>query len=210
MALDWNNFDPSMFASGLGGALGGLFGNSGKPYDKAMQQYQQYGNMASMPQQPFLNAGTGAIGDYQKWLQGQQDPSGFINNLMGQYQQSPYNNFLQQQAQNAGINAGSASGMSGSSPLMMQMQQNAANIGQQGMNDWLQNVLGINTQYGQGQQNLMTGGQGAANSLTNLFSQMGQNMAEMSYGKEAGKQNDKWNTIGGLAGMAGSLAKLFL
>lgn len=197
-------FDSSMFGSGLGGMLGGMFGDSGKPYDKAMQQYQQYGQMGQQTQQPFLNAGTGAIGDYQKWLQGQQDPGGFINNLMGQYQQSPYNSYLQGQAQNAGINAGSANGTMGSSALMQQMQQNAANIGQQGMDSWLQNALGINSQYGQGQQNLMTGGQGAANSLTNLFSQMGNQMGDAAYGKEAGKQSDFWNTLGGLGGIIGS------
>lgn len=197
-------FDSSMFGSGLGGLLGGMFGDSGKPYDKAMQQYQQYGQMGQGVQQPFYDAGKGAIGDYQKWLQGQQDPAAFLNNLMGQYQQSPYNSYLQQQAQNAGINAGSANGTAGSSALMQQMQQNAANIGQQGMDSWLQNALGINSQYGQGQQNLMTGGQGAANSLTNLFSQMGNQMGEAAYGKEAGKQSDFWNTLGGLGGIIGS------
>lgn len=197
-------FDPQMFGSGLGGALGGLFGNPGKPYDKAMEEYQKYMNMGQGVQQPYLNAGSGALGDYQKWLQGQSDPSGFINNLMGQYKESPYTNYLQQQAQNAGINAGSASGMGGSSALMQQMQQNAANIGQQGMNDWLQNVLGINTQYGQGQQNLMTGGQNAANKLTELFNQMGKNMGEQAYNKESSKQNNFWNTLGGIGSMIGS------
>ena len=197
-------FDSSMFGSGLGGILGGLFGDSGKPYDKAMEQYQQYANMSQQAQQPYQQAGQGAIGDYQKWLQGQQDPSGFINNLMGQYQQSPYNTYLQQQAQNAGINAASASGLTGSTPFLQQQQQNAANIGQQGMNDWLQQVLGINTQYGQGQQNLMTGGQNAANSLTNMYNQMGQQMGQAAYGKEAGKKQDFWNTIGGGLGILGS------
>jgi hypothetical protein len=197
-------FDKQMFGSGLGGFLGGLFGDSGKPYDKAMEQYQNFANQAQGTQQPYLNAGQGAIGDYQTWLKGQQDPSKFINSIMGQYQQSPYNQYLQQQAQNAGINAGSASGLTGSTPLMQQMQQNAANIGQQGMNDWLSNVLGINTQYGQGQQNLMTGGQQAANALTNLYSDMGKNMGEQMYNKEASKQNNFWNTLGSVGSMFGS------
>lgn len=194
-------FDSGMFTSGLGGMLGGLFGNSGKPYDKAMEQYQKFMQMGQGVQQPYLDAGTGAIGDYQKWLQGQQDPSKFINGLMQNYQQSPYTSYLQQQAQNAGTNMGSASGLSGSSALAQQMQQNAGNIAQQGMDSWLQNVLGINTQYGQGQQNLMTGGQNAANSLMNMYNQMSQQMGDAAYGKEAGKQNDLWNTIGGGLGM---------
>ncbi len=197
-------FDSSMFGSGLGGLLGGMFGNSGKPYDKAMEQYQKFMQMGQGVQQPYLDAGKQGLGNYQEWLQGQKDPSGFINNLMGQYQQSPYTSYLQQQAQNAGINAGSANGTMGSSALAQQMQQNAGNIAQQGMDSWLQNVLGINTQYGQGQKNLVDTGQNSANSLMNMYNQMSQQMGDAAYGKEAGKQNDWWNMLGGVGGIIGS------
>ena len=197
-------FDAGMFGSGLGGFLGGLFGDSGKPYDKAMEQYQQWANKAQGTQQPFLDAGTGAIGNYQDWLEKQKDPTKFINDTMGQYSESPYAQYMQKQSLRAGQNAASASGMSGSTPLMQQMQQNAGNIASQDQNQWLQNVLGINTQYGQGQNNLMTGGQNAANSLTNMYNNMGQQMGEAAYGKEAGKKNDFWNTVGGGLGMIGS------
>lgn len=197
-------FDAGMFRSGAGGFLGGLFGDSGKPYDKAMEQYQKYMQMGQGVQQPYLDAGKGAIGDYQKWLEGQKDPSKFINGLMGDYQESPYAHMLQQQAMNAGNNSASASGMMGSSALMQQQMQNAGQIASGDMNSWLQNVLGINSQYGQGQNSLMTGGQGAANSLTDMYNQMGGKMGEASYGKEAGKKNDLWNTIGGGLSMLGS------
>jgi len=197
-------FDSSMFGSGLGGLLGGMFGNSGKPYDKAMQEYQKYMQMGQGVQQPYLDAGKEGLGNYQEWLKGQKDPGQFINNLMGQYQQSPYNSYLQGQAQNAGINAGSANGTMGSSALMQQMQQNAGNISQQGMDSWLQNALGINTQYGQGQNNLMQGGQNSANKLMDMFNQMGGKMGDAAYGKEAGKQNDWWNMLGGVGGIIGS------
>lgn len=197
-------FDSGMFGSGLGGFLGGLFGDSGKPYDDAMKQYQEWANKAQGTQQPYLNAGTGAIGDYQDWLKGQKDPSKFINDLMGNYQESPYAHMLQQQAMNAGNNSASASGMMGSSALMQQQMQNAGQIASGDMNSWLQNVLGINSQYGQGQQNLMTGGQNAANALTNMYGDMGNKMGEAAYGKAAGKKNDFWNTIGGGLSMLGS------
>lgn len=197
-------FDSGEFGSGLGGFLGGIFGDSGKPYDKAMEQYQKFLQMGQKTQQPWLEAGKGAIGDYQKWLESQKDPSNFINNLIGNYQESPYAHLLQQQAMNAGNNAASAGGLMGSSALMNQQMQNAGQIASGDLNTWLQNVLGINTQYGQGQNNLMTGGQNAANALTNMYSQMSKDMAEAAYGKEAGKKNDFWNTVGGAAKAVGS------
>lgn len=198
------DFDAQMFGSGLGGLFGGLFGDSGAPYGQAMNQYRQWANKSEGTQQPYLQAGQGAIPEYQKWLQSQQNPSGFINNLMGQYKESPYAQYLQQQSMRAGQNAASASGLMGSTPLMQQMQQNAGNIASQDQNQWLQNVLGINTQYGQGQQNLMTGGQNAANALSNMYGQMGSNMGQAAYGQEAGKQQDMWNTFGGIGSLIGS------
>ena len=197
-------FDSNMFGSGLGGFFGGLFGDSGKPYNKAMEEYQKYMQQAQQTQQPYLNAGQGAIGDYQKWLEGQKDPSKFINDQMGNYQESPWAKNMQQQSMNAGQNAASASGLMGSTPLMGALQQNAGTIASEDQNKWLQNVLGINTQYGQGQQNLMNGGQNAANSLTNMYNQMGNNMGQAAYGQQAGKQQDFWNMIGGGLGMLGS------
>ena len=211
-ALGFSPWQQGMAAGGIGGLLGGLFGDSGAPYKKAMDQYQQWANKAQQAQNPFYNAGASAIPDYQKWLQGQSDPSGFINNLMNQYQASPYSQYLQQQSMRAGQNAASAGGMDnpyaslGSTPMMQQMQQNSANIASGDMNQWLQHVLGINTQYGQGEQNLIQGGQNAANALTNMYGQMGQQMGQAAYGKEAGGQQDMWNTLGGAA----SIASMFL
>jgi len=197
-------FDSGMFGSGLGGFLGGMFGDSGKPYDKAMEQYQKYMNMGQGVQQPYLDAGKQGLGNYQEWLDKQKDPSGFINGLMGNYQESPYAHMLQQQAMNAGNNSASAGGMIGSSALMQQQQQNAGQIASGDMNQWLQNVLGINTQYGEGQKDLKNGGQASANALTDMYNQMGSKMGDAAYGKEAGKKNDFWNTIGGGIGMIGS------
>ena len=186
-----------MFGSNIGGFLGGIFGNPRKPYDENKKWLDQ----ASAGQKPYADAGAGALGNYQDWLNGQKDPSGFINGIMDQYQESPYAQYLQQQSMRAGNNAASASGLSGSTPLIQQMQQNAGNIASQDQNQWLQNVLGINTQYGQGQQNLINGGQNAQNSLTNIYGRQGEN----AYNSEASHQNNFWNTIGNGIGMFGSL-----
>jgi hypothetical protein len=185
------------FLSGIGGILGGLFGHSESPYDKAMQQYKKFGQQAANQQKPFTQAGVAAIPQYQEWLQGQKNPTEFINNLMGNYQESPFANYLQSQSLRAGQNAASASGLTGSTPLYQQLEQNAGNIASQDMNKWLENVLGINTQYGQGQNNLIQGGQGSANALTQLYNQLGQQMGQGAFGSEAGRNQDFSNLLGG-------------
>ncbi len=205
---NWNNpdygFDPQGVLSGVGGLLGGLFGNSGKPYDEAQKQYKEWADKAQGINQPYMDAGKEGIKDYQDWINKQKNPTEFINGLMGDYQESPYAHYLQQAAMNAGNNSASAGGLIGSSALMQQQQQNAANVTNQDMNQWLQSVLGINTQYGQGQKNLIDTGQNSTNSLTNMYNNMGTKMGEAAYGKEAGKQQDFWNTIGGGLGILGS------
>lgn len=192
-----------MFGSGLAGLFGGMFGNSGSPFGDASKEYQKYAQRGAGVQNPFLQAGTGAIGNYQNWLQGMQDPSKFMNNLMGQYQESPWAKYQQQQAMRMANNMGSASGMTGSTPLMQQAQQNASNISSGDMSNWISQVLGINNQYGAGQQNLMGMGQEAANSLTGLYGNMGANMGQMAYGKGAAQNNDFMSMLMGAMQMFG-------
>ncbi len=189
------------FKSGLSQFLGGLFGDSGAPYDKAMGEWQKYLGQGKDLMNPFYQAGTGAIPQYQEWLQGMKDPSAFINKIMGQYQESPFAKYQQQQSMRAGQNAGSASGLTGSTPMMQQMQQNASNISGQDMNTWLQNVLGVNTQYGAGQGNLMSGGQNAMNTFMQMLSEYGSLMGGGAFGKEQGRQQDRQNMIGGFLNM---------
>lgn len=193
----------SQIGSGLIGILGGLFGNSGGPYSDAMNQYQQWIQQAQNAQNPFLQAGQGAIGNYQNWLSGMQDPSKFINNLTSQYKQSPWAQYQQQQAMRSAQNMGSASGLTGSSPLQLQAQQNASNISSGDMQNWLGNVLGINSQYGAGNQFLMNQGANAANALTNLYGNAGANMGNMAYNQSAAGNNDFWNILGGAASIFG-------
>lgn len=193
-------FDKDLFTSGIGSLFGGLFGHSDKPYKDAEEQYNKYYNNAVQNQQPYQDAGTGAIPKYQDWLDAQKDPAKFINDQMGKYNESDYAHNLQQSSLNAGQNAASASGLMGSTPMMQQLQQNAGQITSADQNQWLQHVLGINSHYGAGQKGLIDTGKGAANSLSDLNNTMGGRMGDAEYGRSAGKQNDWFNKIGGAIG----------
>ena len=188
-------------AGPVSGILGGLFGNAGQPYQDAMNQYTQYANQSIGVQQPFYNAGTSAIPQYQNWLNSQQNAPGYINSLMGQYQESPYAKYLQQQAMRAGTNAASASGLTGSTPFAQQMAQTSAGISSGDLNNWLSQVLGINRQYGQGLGQQVGWGQGAANQMSGTYNQLGQDMAQATADQDKANQNQQsglWNGIFGL------------
>lgn len=196
------------FGGGLGSSLGGIFqgifGDSGAPYEDAGNAYKKYFNQGTQFQNPFYQAGTGAIGGYQDWLGGMKDPSGFINNLMKNYQQSPWAKYSTQQGIRAGQNAASAGGLTGSTPFAQQLSQNAQNISSQDMQNWLGNVLGINSQYGQGLFGEMGMGQHAGDILSQMYQNAGQYMGDAAYGQEAGKQQDQNALWGGVGNIVGS------
>lgn len=206
------------FSSGFGGFgggigsdlsqfLGGMFGDSGKPYEDFMNEYRRWADQARHFQDPYLQAGEKGLGNYQDWLNQMKDPSGFINNLMGKYQESPWSQALQRKALQAGTNAASAAGTVGSTPFAQQMQQQASDIASSGMNDWLSKVLGINTEYGQGNQFLIGSGQHAADDMTRFFQDMAEKMGAGAFGKRFGRDQDFWNAIGGGLGLGWDIGK---
>lgn len=208
------DFTPgSSFGKGLNGLFQGMFGpNPAEPYQDAEDSLQNFYNQAQGAQNPFYQAGIGAIPQYQQWLSGQQDPSQFINKIMGQYQESPYAKYLQDKTLRTGMNAASAGGVGnmggaglGSTPFLQQAQENSANISSGDMQNWLSHVLGINTQYGQGTQNLMTGGHNAANTLSQLAQNFGQDISQMKWNEKRAQQDQSNDLFGGLFNIGKSL-----
>jgi hypothetical protein len=188
---------------GLSQFFSGLFGNSDEPFKDAAKELEKYLSQAKEYQNPFYNAGVGGIGKYQDWLKSQENPSEFINNLMGKYQESPWARYQQNQNNRAATNFGSENGLIGSTPLLLQQQQNAQNLSSQDMQGWLQNVLGINNNVGQGYGNLINTGANSANALTNLLSNYGENFAGLKYGQTTGKNQDRNDIFGGLMSILG-------
>lgn len=196
----FGNFNPSWeynkYIPGGSQFLGGLIGSS-QGFDAASKALGQGWEQAQQYQKPFWETGVNALPQYNKWLQGMQNPSDYLNNLMGQYQQSPWAKFQTQQGIRAANNAGSASGLIGSTPLAQSTADYARNISSQDQNNWLQNVLGINNLYGQGQFNLANIGQNSANSLTNYLGDYSRAQAEAQAKSADAGQNDMFNMIGG-------------
>lgn len=201
--MDFSKLFSDYESGSLGNIFSGLFGNASAPYESASNELNKYIPQAQQYQQPFYEAGTQGLGNFQSWLSNMQNPSGFINNLMNQYQESPSAKYQQQQGIRTAQNLGSATGLTGSTPLQLQAQQNAQNISSQDMNQWLQNVLGINTQYGAGNQALMGQGANSANSLTNLLTQLASAQAGLKFGSQYAGQQQQGGLLSGLGGLFG-------
>lgn len=205
----WGGAD--QFGGGLGQFLGGIFGNSGGPYQAGMDQYKNYLDKGINTQNPFYQAGMGGLDDYKKWLGGMQDPGGFINKMMGQYQESPWAKYQQQQAVRAGTNAASMGGLQngmggagiGSSPFAQQMAQTASGISSEDMKNWLSNAMNANSEYGKGLGNEVGWGQHAGDQMSGMYGNAADWMGGAAYGKKAGQNQDLWNSVGGLGNMFG-------
>lgn len=190
-------FDNPSNMSGLTSILQGLFGNSGDPYGKAMGQYSKYFNQAKGYQDPFYNAGKNALDPYQARLNQMADPQAYFNSIMGGYNESPYAKYQQQQGMNASTNAASASGLTGSTPFQLQAQQNAQNISSKDMDKYFQDIMGINTDYMSGLNNLIGGGEHSADTMTQMLSQLMRLMGGGAFGKASGNQSGINSLISG-------------
>lgn len=188
------------FGSGLGQFISG-FSNTGAPYQAAGNEYKNYFNQGINTQNPFYQAGTRAIPNYENALAKYQHPDEFINKLMNNYQMSPFAKFLQQQADRYNTNKASAEGTIGSTPYQQAGEQYAHDISSEDMNNWLSQVLGVNNQYLQGQQNLIGSGQNSANQMTAGYQQAAPFLGGARYGERAGRNIDFGNIIGGGARM---------
>lgn len=188
---------------GLFGILQHLFGNNKEPYTEGFNATKPYFENAKAGQNPFVKQGQEAGGNYNNWLGKMSNPQDFINNTMNNYQESPWAKYLQNASNRAGTNAASAEGTIGSTPFAQQQQQNAASISSGDMQNWLKNVLGVNTEYGGGLQNQVGQGQHASDILSQLFSNQGNLAGGAEYGKTAyNNQNDQalWANIAKMFG----------
>lgn len=196
-----NNQGINQFGGGLSQLLSGIFGGTGKAQQKAFDEYNKYQQQALGAQQPYNQAGMRGMKQYESMLGNMQDPGKFLNNLTGQYQESPYQKYLQQNALNASNNAASASGMMGSSPLSQFNMQQVGNIANSGIQDWLKQALGINSEALGGYQHLTDVGQKAANNISDIYGNLGNAAGGNAYNQQMAGQNQWSNILGGLGGM---------
>lgn len=153
--------------------------------------------------EPWQNAGFDALSKSQGQLDSMlNNPSEFINNIMGQYKPSDQYNFAAGQAKDAAANAAAAGGTLGTGYHQYQIADAIQGLSSRDQQQFLQNVLGVNSQALQGYGNIMNQGYNATGNIA------------QSYGDMAGlKQQEQQARVNGALGLFNgglSLAGMFL
>jgi hypothetical protein len=152
---------------------------------------------------PFQKAGVGALGQFQQELGARQDPTAFLNRIMGQFQESPGAKFQQQQGLEAAKSAAQAAGTLGSGAQQRALTQFGQGVSSQDMQQYLQNVLGIGQQRMGGLQSLIGGGQQAAGQEAGLTEQAGSQLAQLQQLMSMAQAGESEAGAGGLARLLG-------
>lgn len=198
-----------MLGAGAGALMSQLFGNQQDPAGAANQYLNQIPGAVSPYYQPYMQAGTQALGN----LQGQysnllSDPGGMLNKMGMSYHQSPGFQFALQQAMQGAGHSAAAGGMAGSPMAQQQSQQIGTQLGNQDYYNWLDKARSMYGAGLQGEQGMAGGGLEAGTNMARLIqAQMGM-QAALAYQQAQAKnkaQGDIWGDIGGgLGAIAGA------
>jgi hypothetical protein len=167
------------------------------------QMNKQYGSAQSRIA-PYGQIGMTGMQDYTSRLNQMKDPTGFMNNIMSQYQSSPWATFQTKNMMDTLNNNAAASGSLDSGALQKRLMQYGQGITSQDQQNYLQNALGINNQYLSGEQGL--GQMGANTALQQGNWDIGQgkdiagllgNLGQAQFGEKS-TEGQAWQQLLGL------------
>lgn len=185
--------------------LDDLLGGGADPNKAAQQYMSQIPGMEHDIYDPYISQGQGAYGVMSPQFQSMsQDPSAFINQLMGQYEPSKGYQLQRDEALRAAGNTAAAGGMRGSMQDIEGESGLAARLQGQDMQQWLNNVLGVQSQGLQGEQGLYGTGFQASGALGgDLANVLGQ-QAQYAYQGAQGENQKRAALMQALGQLGGS------
>lgn len=191
-----------MKGSGLAGGLGGLAGLFGfgpkqqNPSDAANQYINQIPGQAKPYYQPYMDAGNQSMQQLMQMLG--QNPSDIYNTLGAGYKESPGYQHALKEAMQAQGNASARGGMLGTPQDQQLAAETGANAANKDFDNYMQQVLGLNTQKMQGLGQMTGIGYGAStgygNLLSNVLGQQGANAYQGQKGQNE-TQSQNWSNI---------------
>lgn len=181
--------------------LSKLFGGGGKsPKDAANKYLNQIPEVAHQGFDPYVNAGLDASNQtksaYEELL---NDPTGFINKIMENYQPSEGYNFQKGLLTKDLSNTAAAGGVAGTPLDQLNQGQQIQGLLSQDMQQFLSNILNVHTQGLNGEEGIASRGFDATKNLTdtlgnNLTQQGG--LAFQDQQQKNQNKSDLWSMFG--------------
>lgn len=154
---------------------------------------------------PYQQIGTQATGDLYSHLQGMQDPQGYLSKILGGYTESPWAKTEAKAGTDALMNQQAALGLTGSGQEAKDVMSFNQGLASKDMQNYLNNILGINQSYLGGMRGLSGMGLQAGMGMGREQMQGAEDVAEMQAAKakadaEAAKNKQSWwgAALGGL------------
>ncbi len=174
-------------------------------YQAGQEQLNKYYDQGQGYQQPYNTAGQGQAGNLQSYIQSLMDPQALQDKWSQGYQTSDAAKNSMAAAQEHGLDAASSMGLMGSSPALGAIQAGTSQIGAEDKQKYLDDLM---QKYMAGagiSQGMYGTGAGAAGQMNQNAQNMGQNSAQMQFGRQNAPGSLFGNLLGAGAGFAGSM-----
>lgn len=180
------------------------FLNPGKGYEKGQEQLDKYYGQAQGALQPYNQNGQDQYANLLEMLKNLMDPQALQDKWASGYKESEAAKNAEGIAQEHGLDAASSMGLMGSNTALNAIQRGTSQIGADDKQNYLDQLMEKYKQAVGLSSGIYGQGANAAGTQSNNAMNMGQNSAEMAYGKQNAGGNMLSGLIGAGIGAAGS------
>lgn len=151
---------------------------------------------------PYIQAGTSSLPQYQNLINQMSNPGQYISKLMQGYTMTPQAQYALQQGERGANAAAAAGGMAGSGAEQKELQRMGQQITEQDQQQYLNNRLGVMQQAMGGLNNLIGSGEKGANKYGSIMSKLADAGAQSQIGQSEAGEQGKMGAIGNGLGLA--------
>lgn len=187
--------------------LSDFFSGGKNPADAAMPYLNEIPGMEKKYYEPYIEHGNEAYNTINPEFSGMaKDPVAFLEQIMKGYEPSKAYQLRRDETQRAAGNSAAAGGMRGSiNDITNQSRLTDALLGDD-MQQWLNNVLGLETQGLKGEQGFYDTGFNATKGLTGDLSNVLGTQAGLAFQGQANQNQSKSDLLSGIMKAIGSIA----
>ena len=189
----------------IGGLMGGFTDDGSKAYKKAQKEREKYYREGQGYLNPYNQYGQNAYGNYSGAMNRLLDPASLQNEWVKGYSESPAAKNAEAMAQEHGLDAASGLGLMGSNTALNAIQTGTSQIGLNDRQNYLDNLMQKYLAGAGIAGNIYGTGAGAAGQMATNAMNMGQDAAQLGFGKQAAPGNSMMSMMGAAPGFAGMM-----